>query len=154
MRGVRALIVDDFEGWRNFTRTELEKLPGLLMVAEASDGLEAVKKAEELQPDLILLDISLPTLNGIHAARQIRQVAPNSKILFVSENRSADIVDEALNSGGRGFVTKSDAARELLPAIKAVLGGQAIDHAPAFQVTYVIKSNAATEVVSAVNAVL
>lgn len=74
-----------------------------------SDGLEAVQQAERLQPDIILLDIGLPTLNGIEAARRIREVSPTSKILFVSENRSPDIAEEALSTGAGGYVVKSDA---------------------------------------------
>src|SRR5215469_3795215 len=92
-------------------------------MGEVSDGLEAVQQAGQLQPDLILLDIGLPTLNGIDAARQIREISPASRILFVSENRSADIVEAALSTGASGYVVKSDAAGELLPAIGAVLEG-------------------------------
>ena len=96
----------------------------LQVIEELADGPEAIEKAKELQPDLILLDIGLPTLNGIEAARRIRKVSPDSKILFVSENRSRDVVEEALRAGGGGYVVKSDAARELLPAIKAILEGK------------------------------
>jgi DNA-binding NarL/FixJ family response regulator len=71
------------------------------VIAEASDGLEAVHKAEHLQPGLILLDIGLPKLNGIEAARQIRKLCPESKIVFLSQESSADVIEEALNSGGR-----------------------------------------------------
>jgi CheY-like chemotaxis protein len=94
------------------------------LVGEASDGLEAVQKAEKLQPDLILLDIGLPTLNGIEAARRIRKVSPTSKILFASENRSVDVAEEALSTGADGYVVKSAAASELLPAVEAVLQGK------------------------------
>ncbi len=121
---IRVIVVDDYEPWRRFASTTLLKQPKLQVIGEASDGLEAVQKAEELQPDLILLDIGLPTLNGIDAARRIREVSPTSKILFASENRSADIAEEALSTGGGGYVLKSDAAGELLPAIKAVLEGK------------------------------
>jgi GAF domain-containing protein len=86
--------------------------------------LEAVQQARQLQPDLILLDIGLLTLNGIEAARQILEISPGSKILFVSENRSVDIVREALSTGAGGYVVKSDAAGELLPAVNAVLEGK------------------------------
>jgi CheY-like chemotaxis protein len=96
----------------------------LQVISEASDGVEGVQKAIELQPDLILLDIGLPKLNGIEAAPQIRKAAPNSKILFASENRSADIIDAAMRTGASGYVVKADAASELLPAIEAVLQGQ------------------------------
>jgi CheY-like chemotaxis protein len=93
----------------------------LQIVGEVSDGMAAVQNAEELQPDLILLDIGLPQLNGIEAARRIRQVAPNSKILFVSEHSSSDIARGALDTGAHGYVMKSDAASELTAAVDAVL---------------------------------
>jgi CheY-like chemotaxis protein len=102
----------------------LGKQPELRIVGEVSDGLEAVQVAQELQPDLILLDIGLPALNGIEAARRIREVSPSSKILFMSENRSPDIAEEAIRTGASGYVVKSDAASDLLPAIKAVLEGK------------------------------
>jgi CheY-like chemotaxis protein len=95
----------------------------LQVIGEVSDGLEAVQKALELQPDLILLDIGLPTLNGIEAARRIRSLAPKSKVLFLSENYSADIARGALSTGGCGFVIKSDAGIELLAAVDAVVRG-------------------------------
>jgi DNA-binding NarL/FixJ family response regulator len=117
---VRVLIVDDYEPWRRYFSTTLRK-QGLQVIGEASDGMEAVQQAQELQPDLILLDIGLPKLNGIEAARRIREVSPTSKILFVSENRSRDIAEEALRTGASGYVVKSDARSELLPAVKAVL---------------------------------
>ena len=120
----RVLVVDDYEPWRSFATRTLQKTPELLVVGEASDGLEAVQKAQELQPDLILLDIGLPTLNGIAAARRILQYAPKTKILFMSEQRSSDIVEEALGTGARGYVVKADAAGELLPAVNAVLEGK------------------------------
>src|SRR5260370_1079581 len=94
------------------------------IIGEAVDGLEAIQKAQQLKPDLILLDIGLPTLNGIETARRIRELSPKSKILFVSENRSWDIVEEALRTGAGGYVVRSDAAGELLPAVEAVLGGK------------------------------
>lgn len=121
---IRVLVVDDYEPWRRFASTALLKQPELQVIGEVSDGLEAVHKAEEMQPDLILLDIGLPTLNGIEAAREIRKVSPGSKILFVSENRSVDIAEEALSTGAGGYIVKSDAAGELQPAVKAVLEGK------------------------------
>jgi CheY-like chemotaxis protein len=96
----------------------------LRVIGVASDGLEAVQKAEELQPDLILLDIGLPSLNGIEVARQIRKFSPKSKILFVSQESSADIVQGALGTGAQGYVLKSDARRELLEGVNAVLRGE------------------------------
>lgn len=121
---VRVLLVDDYEPWRRALLTILRKRQGLQVTGEAADGLDAVRKAEELQPDLILLDIGLPTLNGIEAAHQIRKVSQASKILFVSENQSVDIAEEALRTGASGYVVKSNAGRELLPAVEAVLRGK------------------------------
>ena len=121
---VRILVVDDYEPWRRFERLALLAHAELQIIGECSDGDEAIQKAHELKPDLILLDISLPTLNGIEAARHIRQVSPNSKILFVTENRSPDIAEAALSTGASGYVVKWDGASELLPAIKVVLEGK------------------------------
>jgi DNA-binding NarL/FixJ family response regulator len=123
-RSVRILVVDDFEPFRRFVCSTGEKRPDLYVIDEASDGLEAVQKAEELKPDLILLDIGLPTLNGIEAARQIRKLAPESKIIFVSQQASVDVVQEALTSGGWGYVVKTLAESELLLAIEAVIVGK------------------------------
>jgi len=102
----------------------LQERSNLQIISEATDGMEAVQKASELQPDLIILDIGLPTLNGIEAARRIRNLAPNSKILFLSENYSGDIARGALSTGGHGYVIKSDAGIELLAAVDAVLLGK------------------------------
>jgi len=100
----RILVVDDYEPWRRFVSTPLQKQPKLQVIGEALDGLEAVRKAEELRPDLIVLDIGLPTLNGIEAARRIRKLSPESKILFISQEASADLVQEALALGALGYV--------------------------------------------------
>lgn len=120
----RVLVIDDYEPWRHFVLTALRTQPRVQVLGAVSDGLEAVKVTQELQPDIILLDIGLPTLNGIEAARRIREVSPKSKILFVSENRSWDIAEEALRTGGIGYVIKSDAGRELLPALNAAFEGR------------------------------
>lgn len=117
-------MVDDHERWRRFACSTLQRRQELQVIGEVSDGLEAVQIAQQLQPDLILLDIGLPRLNGIEAARRLREVAPTSKILFVSENRSRDIVGEALRTGAVGHVVKSEAASELLPAVETVLQGK------------------------------
>src|SRR5262249_16986706 len=122
---VRVLIVDDYEPWRRFTRLALLAYDKLQIVGEVSDGLEAIEKARQLRPDLILLDIGLPQLNGMEAARKIRVVSPFSKILFVSENRAWDLAEEGLRLGASGYVIKSGAAGELVGAIRVVLeGGQ------------------------------
>lgn len=124
MASVRVFVVDDYEPWNRQVSTMLQKEPDLQVIGQASDGLEAVQQAQKLRPDLILMDIGLPTLNGIEATRRIREVSPASKILFVSENRSPEIVDKALSNGAGGYVVKSDAGGELLTAIRAVLEGK------------------------------
>lgn len=122
---IRVLLVDDHEQWRKFALTTLQKArPELTVVAEASDGWQAIQLAKYLQPDLIMLDIGLPQLNGIEVAQRILDQFPTSRILFMSENRSGDIAEAALSTGASGYVVKSDAGRELLPAIKAVLAGK------------------------------
>ena len=121
---VRILVVDDFEPFRHFLREKLQARPGLQVIGEASDGSEAVQKAEELQPDLILLDIGLPVLNGIEAAHRICGLVPGVRILFVSQNDDADIVAAALNNGAKGYVRKLNASTELLRAVEAVLQGE------------------------------
>jgi DNA-binding NarL/FixJ family response regulator len=123
-RSIRVLVVEDFEPFRRFVESILRKQPELQIVCEVSDGLEAVQKAQELQPDLILLDIGLPTLNGIKAAQRIRELSPKSKILFVSQETSTSVVQGALASGGSGYVLKMNARNDLLTAVNAVLGGK------------------------------
>jgi DNA-binding NarL/FixJ family response regulator len=118
-----VLVVEDYEPFRRFICSTLRKRSGLQVISQASDGLEAVKKAEELQPDLILLDIGLPTLNGIDAACRISRLVPAAKILFVSQSNDPDVVTAALSNGAKGYVRKENAQRDLLPAIEAVLCG-------------------------------
>lgn len=117
-----VLVVDDFEEWREVVCESVRDELGMVRLEEAADGLEATLQAEKLRPDLVFLDIGLPLLNGIAAARRIRSISPRSKILFLSENRSHDIAEEALTAGD-GYVLKSAAATELLPAMRAVLKG-------------------------------
>jgi DNA-binding NarL/FixJ family response regulator len=117
---MRILLVDDFEPWRRFACSTVQTEPELKVICEVSDGQAAIHKARELKPDLILLDIGLPKLNGIAAAREIRKSAPGSKILFLSQESSADVMREALTVG-EGFLVKADAYLELLPAIKAII---------------------------------
>jgi DNA-binding NarL/FixJ family response regulator len=124
MPEVRILLVDDVKKWRQLIRSILRGRPELHVVGEASDGLEAVGKAQELEPDLILLDIGLPNLNGIEAARRISRMLPDAKILFVSQNNDPDVVAAALSDGARGYVYKVEVRKELLPAVEAILLGK------------------------------
>jgi DNA-binding NarL/FixJ family response regulator len=121
---VRILVVDDFLPFRGFTVSALRKRPGFRIVEEAFDGEEAVQKAKELKPDLIIMDIGLPLLNGIEAARQIRSVSPDSKIVFLTCNNLTDMAREAFHVGAGAYVVKHDAADELIPAVEAVLQGR------------------------------
>jgi DNA-binding NarL/FixJ family response regulator len=121
---VRILVVDDFEPWRRCLCSFLRHRPALQVICEASDGLEAVEKSRELQPDIVLLDISLPALNGIEAAKQIREVSPRSRVVFLSENTCPDVVREALRVGGCGYVVKSDAGADLVAALDAAIANK------------------------------
>lgn len=116
--------MEDFESFRQFVVSALAKMPELQVVGEASDGLEAVEKAKVLRPDLILLDISLPNLNGIEVQNQLRRLVPNAKILLLSQNDDPEVVRAGLQNGARGYVRKLNAGRELLLAIKVILGGE------------------------------
>jgi DNA-binding NarL/FixJ family response regulator len=118
---IPVLVVDDNEPFRRFVRATLSTKPELKIISEVSDGLEAVQKALELQPALIVLDIGLPGLNGLEAGRRIRKLSPKSTILFLSQESSPEIVQEALRLGALGFVIKAHAARDLLIAVEAVL---------------------------------
>ena len=120
---VRILVVDDFEMFRQFVVEMLRKRPELQVVGEASDGLEGLQKAVELRPDLILLDIGLPSLNGIEVARQMRSLVPESKIIFLTQETSSDLVQEALSLGARGYVTKNMVLTDLFAAVETVLVG-------------------------------
>ena len=121
---IRVLLVEDYEPFRRSLRSTLQNRPELQVVAEVSDGFDAIQKAQELRPDLILLDIGLPKLNGIEAARRIRKLSANSKILFVSQEVSSDVVQEALSTGASGYIVKTDAGSELLAGVDAALCGE------------------------------
>ena len=121
---VRVLVVDDFAPWRRSVRSMLKRYAELQVVGEAADGLAAIQRASRLSPDLILLDIGLPNLSGIQAAKQIRHVVPGTRIIFVTQNSDRDVVQAALGTGAKGYVLKPDSGSELRPAIEAVLQGK------------------------------
>ena len=123
LRSSRVLVIEDYEPFRRVLISALAEVSGLEIVGEVSDGLEATQQAERLQPDLILLDIGLPTLNGIEAARRIHKLVPECKILFLSQESSADVVREAFDSGAQGYVVKAHAGSDLLAALEAVRQG-------------------------------
>lgn len=117
---LRILVVDDFEQFRRYLSSALKPDAQFEIIGEARDGMEAIHLAAELQPDLILLDVGLPKLNGLEAARQIRKAVPTAKILFISQEFSFDVVEAALRAGALGYIHKLRVGRELLPGIDAV----------------------------------
>jgi DNA-binding NarL/FixJ family response regulator len=123
MPPLRTLVVDDHEGLRKLLRSMLEAKTECVVVGEATDGLQAIEQAKELQPDLILLDLSLPKLNGMEAGRRILKLCPHSKIVFLSQDSSRDVVQGALGLGAAGYLLKSDAT-ELPLAVDAILQGE------------------------------
>ncbi len=123
MGPVRIVVVDDFERWRRAIVSILQEDPEIEIIHQAVDGLEAVEKCQELKPDLVVLDVGLPKLNGLEAARQIRVVSPDSRILFLSAQRSPDVIREALSIGAAGYLLKENARLHLLPAVQAAILG-------------------------------
>jgi DNA-binding NarL/FixJ family response regulator len=121
---VRILVVEDHEPFRRYFCSTLDQGADFQVIGQASDGLEAIQKAQELQPDLILLDVGLPKVNGFQAARQMRKLAPLAKILFISQEFSFDMVEAALRLGALGYVHKLRAQSDLLPAVKTILRGK------------------------------
>lgn len=120
---IRTLLVDDFYPFRRYMCSTLRKRTDLRVIGEAADGLQAVKLAQQLLPDLVLMDVGLPRLNGIDAAREIRTVCPDAKIVFVSQESSRELAEEALALGAKGYLVKSTVAMELLTALDLVIGG-------------------------------
>jgi DNA-binding NarL/FixJ family response regulator len=120
---VRILVVDDFEPWRRSVCSMLARHPEWQVVGEAEDGVEAIQKAQTLEPEVILLDLGLPKLNGIEAAKEIRTIVPDTKILFLTAVNDLDLVRAALDTGAQGYVLKTDATTELLPALAGILRG-------------------------------
>jgi DNA-binding NarL/FixJ family response regulator len=123
MCSIRIVLVDDHEVARRALRSVLSSNPNLEVVGEAVEGREAIRKVGELRPDIVLLDISLPDISGIEAAPSIREVSPESRIIFVSQHISIPLAKDALQGGAYGYVVKSDAGLDLLAAIEAANQG-------------------------------
>lgn len=117
-RPVRILVADGFAPWRSKVRSLLQVRPEWQVIGEACDGLEAVQRTTELRPDIVLLDIGMPILNGIEAAKRIRQCSPSSRIIFVTQQNDSDTRLAALAAGAEAYLVKANAASELLPAIE------------------------------------
>jgi len=121
LKEVRILIAEPYDVVRRGIRMLLETRPGWVVVAEVADGREAVKQARQLQPDVIVLEIGIPKLNGLDAMRQIRQDSPQSKVLIFTREESEFLVYEAIAAGAAGYLFKSDKEQELVSAVEAVL---------------------------------
>jgi DNA-binding NarL/FixJ family response regulator len=117
---IRILIVDDHPVVRHGLKTLLEGRTEWEVIDEAEDGLQAVDKAGLLRPDIVVLDVGMPKMNGLEACRIIRKTVPECEILFVTQHDSPQMMREALSAGARGYVVKSNAARDLLAAVEAV----------------------------------
>lgn len=122
------LVVDDVKVWRDAVCRILGTRPGLQVIAQAADGEEAVQLAGKLKPDLIVLDIGLPKLDGLHAAAQIFDLSPASKVVFLSQDNDPEIVQAALSIGPSAYVYKPKATTELLYAIKATFEASVHEH--------------------------
>jgi len=121
---VRILIVDDHLLLRKAVRRLLESRSEFEVCGEAEDGAQAVEKAAELKPDVVILDISMPKMNGFEAARQIKVVSPHSQIVILSSHKDQHLLEEAKNVGAVCYVPKSDAERELIDAVNAAARGE------------------------------
>jgi len=120
---IRVLLADDHGVLRDGLRRLIETDPGIEVVAAANDGNDAVAKAAETQPEVVVMDISMPGLNGIEATRSITGASPATRVLILSMHGSTDVVRRALAAGARGFLHKESAGDEILAAIRAVAGG-------------------------------
>ena len=124
MCAVNLLIADDHAIIRRGLRALLQEHPGWHIAAEVEDGKEAVVKASELKPDVAILDISMPSLNGLDAAKQIAKLSPHTKVLILTVHESDDLIHKILGAGLRGYILKSDAGRDLITAVTALLSNK------------------------------
>ena len=124
MREARILLADDYEPWRSCISSLFLKHTEWKIIGEVSDGVEAVQKCQELNPDVVLLDLSLPEVNGVEAATRIRQTVPTTKIVFITAYRDSDVMQTVLRNQAEGYVLKWEIARDLLPAVEAALCGK------------------------------
>ena len=121
---VRILLVDDFEPFRSLVAELLDGTAALSIVDEAADGLAAVEKAQRLTPDLVLLDIGLPDLNGIEVARRIRKSVPSAKIVFLTLETEVEMVREAISLGACGYIFKQRLGSDLIAGLATILQGK------------------------------
>ena len=122
MNSLRILLVDDFAAWRSYVRLVLKEREVFEVVGEAADGQDAIEKATQVHPDLVVMDVAMPKMNGIEAARHIRESAPNVKILFLSVEPFEELVETILAVGGQGYLRKSEVGSKLLPLIDNLFG--------------------------------
>jgi DNA-binding NarL/FixJ family response regulator len=120
VNSVRILVVDDHDLMRRGIKSLLQTHPGWEICGEAHTGREAVQKAEELKPDVVILDISMPDLNGVEAAKRIRKASPNTEVLILSVHYSDQLIREILGAGVRGYIVKSDSDRDLVIAVETL----------------------------------
>ena len=124
MGALRIMVADDHEVVRRGLRALLETRPGWQVCAEAADGRDVLKKTSELKPDVIVLDIAMPNLNGLEATRQLLKTDPEAKVLILTLHDSEQVIRDVLSAGARGFLLKSDAARDLVAAVEAIGHGK------------------------------
>src|SRR6202035_115724 len=120
MKNLRILIADDHDLMRRGVKTLLQSHAGWEICGEAHTGREAVAQAEELKPDILILDISMPDLNGVEAARRVRKASANSEILVLSMHYSDQLIREIVDAGVRGYIVKSDSDRDLVIAVETL----------------------------------
>jgi len=124
MCAVSVLIADDHEVVRRGLRALVQEQPGWQVVAEAANGRDAVAKANELKPDIAILDITMPSLNGLDATKQIAKLSPRTKVLILSIHESDQLIQKVLDAGARGYILKADAGRDFIKAVKALLSNR------------------------------